>query len=155
MKRKFRFRSYRNKIIEIPYEIWNRRNRAKLFFPNYRARIRGRKRRRKVEQVLTLISFNPSHRYQSFLPFKPGRQTATQAAKHVANIISEPLMFREISPPTIPGTPRGFAFYTDSNRARHRFDLMIFNPTADINVTADRGKYRSRGNTQYLETHTC
>lgn len=47
---------------------------------------------------------------------------------------------REISPTTIPGTPRGFAFYTDSNRERHRvswprFDLMIFNPSADVNVT--------------------
>ena len=73
-----------------------------------------KKKNRKVEQVLslTLIPFNPSHRYQSFLPLNPGRQTATQAAKHVANIIvppSEPLMFakfhRRLSPARLGDSP--------------------------------------------------
>lgn len=126
----------------------NRGKRTKLSFIFFQFfRIIGqecKKKNRKVEQVLslTLIPFNPSHRYQSFLPLNPGRQTATQAAKHVANIIvppSEPLMFakfhRRLSPARLGDSP-----FIPIRIERHRvswprFDLMIFNPSADVNVT--------------------
>lgn len=125
----------------------NRGKRTKFYFfpifPNYRARMQ------KEEQKGRASSLSYAYPVQPLAPVPIIPSVESGAADCHAGCETRSQYYRpsqrashvrEISPTTIPGTPRGFAFYTDSNRERHRvswprFDLMIFNPSADVNVT--------------------